>query len=42
MGDIVKSVAARENVSLPTSESMMEKMTYQRLWHKTGADFDKA
>jgi putative membrane protein len=42
MGEDVKSVAARENVSLPGDISMMEKMTYERLSHKTGVDFDKA
>lgn len=42
MGDDVKGVASRENVSMPTSESMMQKMTYERLSHKTGTDFDKA
>jgi putative membrane protein len=42
MGEDVKMVASRENVNLPTSESMMQKMTYERLSHKTGVDFDKA
>jgi putative membrane protein len=42
MGDEVKNVASRQNVSLPTDVSMMEKMTYERLSHKTGVDFDKA
>ena len=42
MGEDVKRVAARENVNLPTDVSMMEKVTYDRLSKKTGADFDKA
>jgi putative membrane protein len=42
MDNDVKMVASRENVSLPTSESMLQKMTYERLSHKTGVDFDKA
>jgi len=42
MGDDVRSVEMKENVSVPTSESMMQKMTYERLSHKTGVDFDKA
>ena len=35
-------VTDHENGSMPTSESMMQKMTYERLSHKTGTDFDKA
>lgn len=42
MGDDVRNVAMKENVNVPTSESMMQKMTYERLSHKTGVDFDKA
>jgi putative membrane protein len=42
MGDDVRMVASNQNVSVPTSESMMQKMTYERLSHKTGVDFDKA
>ena len=42
MGDDVKNVAARQNVNLPGDISMMEKVTYERLSHKTGVDFDKA
>lgn len=42
LGDNVKQVASMESVSLPNSESMMQKMTYERLSHKTGTDFDKA
>ena len=42
MGEDVKGVAARENVSLPSDISMMEKVTYDRLSRKMGADFDKA
>ncbi|HTB14157.1 MAG TPA: DUF4142 domain-containing protein [Bryobacteraceae bacterium] len=42
MGDDVRMVATNQHVSVPTSESMMQKMTYERLSHKTGVDFDKA
>jgi putative membrane protein len=42
MGEDVRNVASRQNVSLPTSESMMQKVTYERLAHKTGVEFDKA
>jgi putative membrane protein len=42
MGEDVKAVAARENVSLPNDLSTMEKVTYERLLHKTGSYFDKA
>lgn len=42
LGDDVKNVASRENINLPSSESMMQKLTYERLSHKTGVDFDKA
>jgi putative membrane protein len=42
MGEGVRNVASRQNVSLPDDISMMEKVTYERLSHKTGVDFDKA
>lgn len=42
MGEDVKSLASQQNVSLPSDVSMMEKMTYERMSKKMGADFDKA
>jgi putative membrane protein len=42
MGEGVRDLAARQSVSLPDDISMMEKVTYERLSHKTGVDFDKA
>lgn len=42
MGEGVRNVASRQNVSLPDDISMMEKVTYERLSHKSGVDFDKA
>jgi putative membrane protein len=38
----VQNVASSENVSLPSNIGMRDKVTYERLSHKTGADFDKA
>jgi putative membrane protein len=42
MVDDVRNAAMKENYTVPTAESMMQKMTYERLAHTTGAGFDKA
>jgi putative membrane protein len=42
MGNEVKALASRENVSLPEDIGVKDKFVYERLSKKTGADFDKA
>jgi putative membrane protein len=42
MGNNVKDLASRENVSLAADIGMKDKFVYERLSKKTGADFDKA
>jgi putative membrane protein len=40
--DELKSIAARENINLPTGMSAKDKATYDRLSKLNGAEFDKA
>jgi putative membrane protein len=42
MGNEVKALAGRQNVSLSADIGVKDKFTYERMSKKTGADFDKA
>ena len=42
MGDELKGVASRKNITLPSDISSKQQSTYKTLSAKTGADFDKA
>jgi len=41
-GDKLKSIAAKDNISLPSEMGAKEKATYERLSKLQGAEFDKA